>query len=103
MALKSKEARRRQTAKATEAHPPLAVRGQRGGSKNRDRYFSLSLEEQWAIIRRMLIARLRAEAKRKGMLQPVLHSCEVRPIEGGGYELVEGSMRRMTQAEIDAL
>jgi hypothetical protein len=37
------------------------------------------------------------------MPEPILHTCEVRPMEGGGYELVEGSMRRMTKAEIDNL
>jgi hypothetical protein len=34
---------------------------------------------------------------------PIFFDAEVAPIEGGGYELVDGSMRPMTKEEIDAL
>src|SRR6516165_9968139 len=103
MAITLAQRRRLQTAKAQAAPPPPVVRGKHGGDRNREWYFSLSLEEHWKIIQRLLVARLRAEAKRKGMPQPILHTCEVAPCEGGGYVLVEGSMRPMTQEEIDAL
>jgi hypothetical protein len=99
MARKSQEARRRQVAKAQAAPPSLAARGYRGGERFRDRFRALSLQEQYEIIKKMVIARMRAQAKRRGMPPPIFHTCEVRPCEGGGYELVEGSMRRMTQAE----
>ena len=103
MVRRSQEARRRQTAKARAADPSAAVRRYHGGCGNRDRFYALSLQKQFEIIRKMVVARMRYQARRRGMPEPIFFDATVGSCEGGGYELVEGSMRRMTKAEIDAL
>ena len=103
MASKSLAARRRQVEKAQKSQPPLSIRGYHGGCKFRDRFHVMPVAEKQKIIRRLTIASMIALAKKRGRPAPIFFDAEARPCEGGGYELIEGSMRPMTQAEIDAL
>jgi hypothetical protein len=103
MASKSLAARPRQVENAQKSPPPLSIRGYHCGCKFRDRFHVMPVAEQHKIIRRLTIASMIALAKKRGRPAPIFFDAEARPCEGGGYELVEGSMLPITQEEIDAL
>jgi hypothetical protein len=63
--------------------------GKRGGTMWADDFARLSKHEQRAIIYRMVTARSRCAARRAGRPDPIWVEATVKPLEGGGYVLVD--------------
>ena len=76
---------RRQIAKAQASPPPLMVRSHHGGAGYREHYRSLSREQQFKIIMRLLKAAAKAYAKRWGYPEPIIEDAShFVKLKGGG-------------------
>jgi hypothetical protein len=76
---------RRQIAKAQASPPPLIVRSHHGGAGYREHYRSLSREQQFKIIMRLLKAAAKAYAKRYGYPEPIIQDeKDFVKLRGGG-------------------
>jgi hypothetical protein len=95
--------RQQQTAKARSANPPLAVRSVHGGLRWAQRYRSLSPEERARVAIRCVIGRYIWDAKRRGLPIPIFHTYTPEHGPDGKLQAKPGSMRPMTDEEIEAL
>jgi hypothetical protein len=90
-------------AKAIAANPPLPIRAQHGGARWRESYRALSLHKQSRIIMRMVLGFARYNAKRRGEPLPVPFTYEPELAPGGGLRPREGTLRPMTNEEINEI
>jgi hypothetical protein len=97
------ERRRAQTAKATAAWPPIAQRRLNGGLRWAERYKTLSAEERQRIAIRCVIGRYIWDAKRRGLPIPIFHTYTPELGPDGKVAAKPGTLRPMTDAEIEAL
>jgi hypothetical protein len=97
------ERRRAQTAKATAAYPPLAQRRVNGGLRWAQHYRSLCPEERQRIAIRCVLGRARWWARKNGYPDPVAFTYEPERGPDGKLQAKPNTMRRMTDAEIEAL
>jgi hypothetical protein len=97
------ERRRAQMAKARAAYPPIAQRRANGGLRWAERYKTLSAEERQRIAIRCVIGRYIWDAKRRGFPIPIFHTYTPELAPDGKLRAVSGSLRPMTDAEIEAL
>jgi hypothetical protein len=95
--------RRQQTAKARAAWPPQAQRRANGGLHWAQHYLSLPAEERARIIARCVLGWYRWNARRRGWPDPVAYTFEPEIDANGKVSVKTGSLRPMTDAEIEAL
>jgi hypothetical protein len=95
--------RQQQTAKATAAYPPLAQRSVNGGRHFAERYRFLPPEERQRIAIRCVVGRHLWWARKNGFPDPIIHIYEPELGPDGKLKAKSGTMRRMTDAEIEAL
>jgi hypothetical protein len=99
----SVERRRARTAKATAAYPPLAVRSVHGGLRWAERYRTLSPEERARIAFRCVVGRHIWWARKNGFPDPIVHTYEPERGPDGQIAAKPGTLRPMTNEEIEAL
>ena len=97
------ERRRAQTAKATAAYPPLAQRQANGARRFAERYSALPPEERARIIARCVIGRAIWWARKNGFPDPIVHTYEPIVGDGGKIAVKPGTLRPLSDAEIEAL
>ena len=90
-------------AKARAAWPPIAQRRANGGRQWAERYRSLPPEERQRIAIRCVVGWYYYDAKRRGLPPPIIHTYEPERGPDGKLLAKPGSMRPMTDAEIEAL
>ena len=95
--------RQQQTAKARSAYPPPAVRGANSGRLFAERYRNLSPEQRAQITIRCVIGRYIWDAKRRGLPIPVFHTYEPVVGDDGKLQVKPGSLRPLTDEEIQAI
>jgi hypothetical protein len=91
------------TQKAHAANPPLPIRAQHGGAKWRGFYRALSPHEQSRVVMRMVLGRLRYFARKRGEPLPTVFTYEPELAPGGGMRAREGTLRPMTNEEINEI
>jgi hypothetical protein len=94
------EHRRAQTAKATAAYPPLAIRGGIGGRVFSERYRALPEAERARIIQRCVLGWYRWFARVNGLPPPIEMTSDPVALPDGGIAAKPGSLREMTQEEL---
>jgi hypothetical protein len=97
------ERRRAQTAKATAANPPLPQRSVTGGTNWAKRYCALSPQERARIIARCVLGWCRYDARRRGLPDPIPYTYEPMVDDNGKVAAKPGTLRPMTNEEIEAL
>jgi hypothetical protein len=90
-------------AKARAAWPPIAQRRVNGGLRWAAHYRSLSPEERARVAFRCVVGRHLWWARKNGFPDPIIHSYEPELGPDGKLKAKSGTMRRMTDAEIEAL
>jgi hypothetical protein len=95
--------RQQQMAKALAAYPPIAQRRANGGRHWAEKYRTLSAEERQRIAIRCVIGRARWWARKNGYPDPIIHTYEPERGPDGKIAVKPGSLRPMTDAEIEAL
>ena len=95
--------RQQQTAKARSAYPPIAQRQANGGRHWAEKYRTLSPEQRTQIAMKCVVGWYLWDARRRGLPPPIIHTYE--PERGPDEKLraASGTMRQMTNAEIEAL
>jgi hypothetical protein len=95
--------RQQQTAKARSAYPPIAQRRANGGRHWAERYCALSPQERARIIARCVLGWYRWDARRRGLPDPIPYTYEAVVGDDGKVAAKPGTLRPMTDAEIEAL
>jgi hypothetical protein len=97
------ERRRAQMAKALAAYPPIAQRRANGGRHWAEKYRTLSAEERARIAFRCVVGRYLWWARKNGFPDPIIHTYEPERGPDGKLQAKPGTLRQMTDAEIEAL
>ena len=95
--------RQQQTAKAIAANPPLATRSVNGGLRYATRYATLPAAERQRIMARCLLGWYRYDARRRGLPDPIPYTYEPMVDDNGKVAAKPGTLRPMTNEEIEAL